>query len=384
MKKFRSLIALLLVCSLAIFALAGCTTKDDAAAPAAAEKTAAQEQAPSAELTPAAEESAAEASAESGSAITNALLKEAESSMLEALAPLPDKGNGEKIGAVAFSMTNPFWVTVQEGYEDAAAEYGVTVDVVAAPEEADEQGQADAMTALLAKDYDAFAVSCMTGYNLVEPVAQANELGIPVVAVGTTLDADAAADAGASVKAFVTSDFEKQGYLGAQYIMELLGGSGKVAVIEGQAGADNSELRKNGAIAGFEENGGEVVAVEAADWDRQKAYDIASNILQANPDLKGIMCANDEMALGVVEAMKAAGVKDQVKVAGIDFIDEAKASIENGELDGSVVMSPYLFGKAGLILALKAIQGQEITVDTCWTPFALVNADNVGDYEGWK
>jgi ABC-type sugar transport system substrate-binding protein len=126
------------------------------------------------------------------------------------------------------------------------------------------------------------------------------------------------------------------------------------------------------------------VAVEAADWDRQKAYDIATNILQANPDIAGIMCANDEMALGVVEALKAAGVKDKVKVVGIDFIEEAKTSIQNGELDGSVVMSPYLFGKAGLILALKAIQGQTITSDMFWTPFALVNASNVNQYDGWK
>lgn len=316
--------------------------------------------------------------------IVNELLKQAEDAMLEALAPLPEMGNGEKIGAVAFSMTNPFWVTVQTGYEDAAAEYGVTVDVVASPDEADEQGQADAMTALLSKEYDAFAVSAMTPYSLVNPAAEATKQGIPVVAVGTNLDSAAAADAGAEIAAFVTSDFEAQGKLGATYIMELLGGSGKVAVIEGQAGADNSEQRKRGAIAGFEENGGEIVAVEAANWDRQQAYDIATNILQANADLAGIMCANDEMALGVVEAMKAAGVKDQVKVVGIDFIEEAKTSIENGELDGSVVMSPYLFGKAGLILALKSVQGHTITDDMFWTPFALVNSGNVAEYDGWK
>lgn len=378
MKKSKKHLALVLVCILLAAALGGCTTESQPASQAPVQEPSEAQEAPGSA------EASAEESAEESFAITNALLKEAEADMLEALAPLPEKGSGEKIGAVAFSMTNPFWVTVQEGYEDAAAEYGISVDVVAAPEEADEQGQADAMNTLLAKDYDALAISCMTGFNLVEPVAKANEMGIPVVAVGTTLDPDAAADAGATVAAFVTSDFEAQGYLGAKYIMEQLGGTGKVAVIEGQAGSDNSEQRKNGAIAGFEENGGEVVAVEAADWDRQKAYDIATNILQANPDLKGIMCANDEMALGVVEAMKAADAKDQVKVVGIDFIGEAKASIENGELDGSVVMSPYLFGKAGLILALKAVQGQEITEDMFWTPFALVNADNVGEYDGWK
>ena len=365
MKKFTVLLVLILAMALCCFALTGCGNDNE---PVTDDQNNTEQQGDNNE----------------SSAITNELLKAAEQEMLEALAPLPEKGNGEKIGAIAFSMTNPFWVTVQEGYEDAAAEYGVSVEVVASPNEADDQGQADAMTALLAKDFNAFAVSAMTPYCLVNPCAQATAAGIPVVAVGTNLDADAAAEAGAEIVAFVTSDFEEQGYMGASYIMELIGGSGKVAVIQGQAGADNSEQRKNGAIRGFEENGGEIVAVEAANWDRQQAYDIATNILQANPDLQGIMCANDEMALGVVEAMKAAGVKDQVKVVGIDFIEEAKTSIQNGELDGSVVMSPYLFGKAGLILALKAVQGQTVTEDMFWTPYALVNAENVDQYDGWK
>jgi ABC-type sugar transport system substrate-binding protein len=157
-----------------------------------------------------------------GFVITNPLLKQAEDDMLAALSPLPQMGTGERIGAVAFSMTNPFWVTVQQGYEDAAAEYGVTVDVVASPNEADEQGQANAMMALLAKNYDAFAISSMTPYSLVNAVAEATRQGIPVVAVGTNLDPEAAADAGAVIAAFVTSDFEAQGKLGATYIMELL------------------------------------------------------------------------------------------------------------------------------------------------------------------
>jgi ABC-type sugar transport system substrate-binding protein len=318
------------------------------------------------------------------STIDNALLKDAEAKMLEALAPLPEMGKGEKIGAIAFSMTNPFWVTVEEGYKDAAKEYGVTVDVVAAPNEADEAGQLEAFNTLLAKDYNAFAISAMTPFNLVPGVAAANEKGLKVVAVGTNIDADAAKDAKAVVEAFVTSDFKEQGKMGAEYIMKKIGGPAKVAVIQGQAGADNSEQRKEGAIEGFKANGGEVVAVEAADWDAQKAYDIATNILKANPDLRGIMCANDDMALGVVEAMKAANKKDQVVVCGIDFIDNARQSIMAGELDGSVAMSPYLFGKAGLILALKATQGQKIDTDIFWTPIGLITADNVAEYDGWK
>lgn len=314
----------------------------------------------------------------------NELLMEAEARMLEALAPLPEMGNGEKIGAIAFSMTNPFWVTVEDGYHAAAEQYGVTVDVVASPNEADENGQAEAFDTMLAQDYQAFAISAMTPFNLVPSVARSNEKGIKVVAVGTNIDMDAARDANAAVEAFVTSDFREQGKMGAAYIMERIGGSGNVAVIEGQAGADNSTQRKEGAVEGFEENGGTVVAVEAADWDAQKAYDIATNLMQANPDLKGIMCANDEMALGVVEALKALNKKDQVVVVGIDFIDNARQSIMAGELDATVAMSPYLFGKAGLILALKAMQGHEISEEIFWTPIGLITADNVEQYNGWK
>ena len=133
------------------------------------------------------------------------------------------------------------------------------------------------------------------------------------MAVGTNIDAQAAKDANAVVEAFVTSDFKEQGKMGAEFIMKNRGSAswsskGRLAPITASS--------ENKAIEGFEANGGEIVAVEAADWDAQKAYDIATNILKANPDLRGIMCANDDMALGVVEAMKAANKKDQVVVWG--------------------------------------------------------------------
>lgn len=324
---------------------------------------------------------------EQGAQAENELLAKAEADMLAQMGQLPEKGQGEKIGAVAFSMTNDFWVTVSDGYKDAAEEYGCTVDVVAAENEADEQSQYDAMMNLLSKDYDALAISAMTGTNLVPAVAQANQQGLTVVAVGTTLDEAAAKDAGASVAAFVNCDFRGQGYDGATWIMEQLGDEAEgaeVAVIAGQAGAANAELRKEGAEAAFKEHGGNVVLSEYADWDRQKAYDITTNLIQSHPDLKGIMCGNDDMALAAVEALKAADMLDQVKVVGTDFIEEAKESIKNGELSGTVVMSPYLFGKAGLILALQAIQGIEITVDELDTPYGFVTIDNVDDYEGWR
>lgn len=314
----------------------------------------------------------------------NEAFKDAEQKLLDALAPLPTPGKEYKVAALEITLANPFWVTVKEGYESAAKEYGVQVDVMSAPKEDDVNSQLEALRTVLTKDYDAVAVSPITPFNVIPGIAEANQKNIPVVAVGTNMDEKAAKEAGAKVEAFITCNFKDQGKLGAKYIADKIE-FGKVAIIEGLPGAAQSEARKNGAKEGFESREGiEIVSVQAGNWDRKTAYDITLDILQANPDLKGVMCANDVMALGVVEALKSAGKKDQVVVVGIDFIEEAKDSIKNGELDGSVAMSPYLFGKGGLILALKVLEGHEINDDIYWTPLGLVTADNVDTFNGWK
>jgi len=310
--------------------------------------------------------------------------EEAEAKLLELLAPLPEPGGDYKVAALLITLANPFWITVKEGYEGAAKEFGVNVDVLSAPKEDDVNSQLEALQAVLAKNYDAVALSAITPFNLVPGVAEATRKGIPVIAVGTSIDEEAARDAGARVEAFITSDFAKQGEIGAQFIIDKIG-SGKVAIIEGLPGAAQGEARKEGARRAFESEGNvELVSVQPGNWDRKTAYDIAVALLQAHPDLKGIFCANDVMALGVVEALQAAGKKKDVVVVGVDFIDEARESIRLGELDGTVAMSPYLFGKGGLILALKVLQGHKLQGNIYWTPLGLVHGENLEAFDGWK
>ncbi|UNC90870.1 sugar ABC transporter substrate-binding protein [Candidatus Contubernalis alkaliaceticus] len=326
------------------------------------------------------EETVDETPAESG----NEAYLGAEAKLLEFLSPIPEVSSNYKIAALEITLANPFWVVMQEGYEAAAEEFGVEVDVMAAPKEDDVNSQLDTLMNILTKNYDAVAISAITPFNLIPGVAQATKMGIPVVAVGTSVDEEAAKEADARVEAFITSDFEEQGTMGAEFIIEKIG-SGEVAIIEGLPGAAQGEARKNGAKKTFEANSDiELVSVQPGNWDRKTAYDIASNLIQAHPELKGIFCANDVMALGVVEALKAAGKKDDVVVVGVDFIEEAKDSIVEGELDATVAMSPYLFGKGGLILALKVLEGHELNEEIYWTPLGLVSAENVHTFEGWK
>ncbi|MBU5255402.1 substrate-binding domain-containing protein [Tissierella praeacuta] len=316
--------------------------------------------------------------------VKNSAMEEAEQKLLEALTPLPDKDTGVKLAAIESTLANSFWITMQEGYEDAAKEYGVSIDVMATETETDINGQLDIMKVLLSKDYNAIAVSPLTEHNLIPGIVEANNKGTKVVAVGNGVNEKALEEAKGKIEAYITSDFKQQGKMGAEFIIDKTGGKGKVAVIEGIPGATQSEARKNGAIEAFEAAGMEVLPVQTANFDRQQAYDLTAALIDAYPDIVGIACGNDVMALGAVEALKAKNMKDKVVVAGVDFIEEAKDSIENGELDATVAMSPYLFGKAGVITALKAIQGHEFKESVVWTPIQLISKENVATMEGWK
>lgn len=316
--------------------------------------------------------------------VTNSAFEEANKTLEEALAPLPDKGTGVKIAAIESTLANSFWQTMQEGYEDAAKEWGVSVDVMATDTETDTQGQLEIMNTLLAKDYAAIAISPLTEQNLIPGIVSANQNKIPVILIGNGVNEEALKAAKGKIDAFITSDFKAQGELGAKYIIEKTGGKGKVAIIEGIPGATQSDARRDGALEAFEAAGMEVLPVQTANFDRQSAYDLMSALIEANSDIIGVTCGNDIMALGVVEALKDKGIKDDVIVVGVDFIEEAKASIVAGELDGTVAMSPYLLGKGGLISSLKAIQGHSFDETVIWTPLSLVTAENIDTMEGWK
>ena len=302
----------------------------------------------------------------------------------EDLAPLPEKDSGKKLAAIESTLTNSFWVTMQHGYEDAAKEYGVSIDIQATDSDTDTAGQLDILNNMLVKDYEAISVSPLTGDNLVSGIVQANEDGIKIVTTGNEVNEETLQQAGGKVDAKITVDFYKQGEMGAQYIIDKNGDGKKVAIIAGNEGGTQANARRDGAKDTFEKAGYNVVAIEQCDFDPQKAYDAASAVMEANPDVVGFACGNDDMALGVVRALEEKDLKNHVTVVGVDFTEEAKAAISDGSYDASVAMSPYLMGKQGVIIMLKALEGQDVSEVGDNTPMVLVNASNVEDMDDWK
>lgn len=300
------------------------------------------------------------------------------------LAPLPEKDTGTSLAAIESTLSNSFWVTMQEGYEDAAKEYGVTIDIQATDSDTDTNGQLEILNNMLMKDYQAIAVSPLTGDCLINGIRTANQDGVKIITTGNEVDEKALEEAGGYIDAKITCDFYGQGEMGAQYIIDKTGGKGKVAIIAGNEGGTQADARRDGAKDAFEEAGMEVVAIEQCDFDVQKAYDAAAAIVEANPDLVGITCGNDDMALGVVRALQEKELKDQITVVGVDFTEEAKEAIKEGTYDATVAMSPYLMGREGVIIMLKALEGQDVSEVGDSTPMALVDASNVAQMDDWK
>ena len=301
----------------------------------------------------------------------------------EDLAPLPEKDTGKKLAAIESTLSNSFWTVMQEGYEDTAKEYGVTIDVQATDSDTDTTGQLDILNNMLVKDYEAIAVSPLTEDCLISGIVAANQEDVKIITTGNQVNEDALEEAGGKLDAKITVDFYNQGVMGAQYIIDKTGGEGKVAVIAGNEGGTQADARRDGAKDTFEDAGMDVVAVEQCDFDAQKAYDATTAIIEANPDIVGIACGNDDMALGVVRALEEKDMKDKVTVVGVDFTEEAKAAIEEGTYDATVAMSPYLMGREGVIIMLKALEGQDVYEVGDSTPMVLVDSTNVDQMSDW-
>lgn len=311
------------------------------------------------------------------------LYAEFDAAMEEQIGPMPENYGDVKVGAVIISLTNAFWANMKDYYEAAAAEYGIDLDVQTGTTEGDTASQLDVLMTMADMDYDVIIVSPIDGTNLIPGIVKCNENGIKVINLGPGVDEEALADAGGYLDAKITVQFEEQGETVANDMIARLPDGGQVAILAGLAGAGQSEGRTAGAQAVLEAAEGiELVAVQNCDWDATLAYDATKDLLTEYPELKGIFCCNDTMALAAVEALASEGRND-VLVYGVDFTDDARAAIEAGTMTGSMSYSSERYTKAALQMAIMLNEGETFESNV-YLPLTLVTVDNVNDLEGWR
>ena len=317
------------------------------------------------------------------SATVQQLYAEFDAAMEEQIGPMPENFGDIKVGAVVISLTNPFWVNMKNFYEAAGEELGIDIDVQTGTTEGDTASQLDVLMTMADMDYDVVIVSPIDGTNLIPGIVKCNENGVKVINLGPGVDVAALEDAGGHLDATITVAFTEQGETVANDMISRLPDGGQVAIIAGLAGAGQSEGRTSGAKEVLEAAEGiELVAVQNCDWDATLAYDATKALITEYPDLKGIFCCNDTMALAAVEALAAEG-KEGVLVYGVDFTDDARAAIIEGTMTGSMSYSSQRYTKAALQMAVMLNEGETFD-SSVYLPLTLVNVDNVNDLEGWQ
>lgn len=379
----KKILALVLAAAM-LLALAGCGAAE---APAAAETTAEATEAPAeATETPVKATEAPAPTEEPAPAYSETVQKlydEFDAAMEEQLGAMPESFGDIKVGAVVISLTNAFWANMKDCYEEAGRELGIDIDVQTGTTEGDTASQLDVLMTMADMDYDVIIVSPIDGTNLIPGIVKCNENGVKVINLGPGVDVAALKDAGGHLDAKITVDFAEQGQRVANDMIERLPDGGQVAVLAGLAGAGQSEGRTKGFVETIGTNDAfELVATQNCDWDATLAYDATKALITEYPELKGIFCCNDVMALAAVEALAAEG-KEGVLVYGVDFTDDAREAIKAGTMTGSMSYSSARYTKAALQMAVMLNEGT-VFESYVYLPLTLVNVDNVNDLDGWK
>ncbi|QHC29575.1 ABC transporter permease/substrate-binding protein [Streptomyces sp. HF10] len=277
-----------------------------------------------------------------------------------------------KVGLSLSTLNNPFFVGVRSGAQAEAKKLGVDLTVTDAQNDASQQ--ANQLQNFTSSSLDAIIVNPVDSDAASNSVKAADKAKIPVIAVDRGVNK-------ATVDALVASDNIAGGEQAAKTIAEKLGGKGRIVILQGQAGTSAARERAQGFADGLKAYPGiKVVAQQPADFDRTKGLDVMSNLLQAHPDVQGVIAANDEMALGAIKALGSkAGTS--VPVVGFDGTPDGLNAVKAGTLYASVAQQPTQLGRIAVDNALKASRGKKVE-QTVKVPVKVVTKDNVAGFSG--
>ena len=275
-----------------------------------------------------------------------------------------------KVGLSMNTLNNSFFVAVKEGAEDAAKEEGLNLIVTDAQN--DPGKQLSDVENLIQQQVDILIIDPADSDAIAQAVKKANESSIPVF----TIDRESN---GGEVLTHIGFDAIKSGELAGNYIKEALNESGNVVEIQGILGTNVGQLRSEGfnnIIAS--ESGLKLVAKQSGNFDRGEAMKVMEDILQAQPNIDAVYAANDEMALGALAAIEAAGRLDEIVLIGCDAIDSSLSAIKEGKMEATIAEPPYFLGMEAIKVALQISNGENpeksIILDS-----NLVTSDNVND-----
>lgn len=232
---------------------------------------------------------------------------------------------GGTMAIITVDPSNPYWKAEVDTAQAEAQKLGYKTTVNAHMN--DQTKQSQFIDAAISAKVKAIILDPAGAKESIGAVQKATNAGIPVFLVNAEIDQQGIA------KSQIVSNNAQGATLGAQEWVKAMGGKGKYVELFGQPTDNNAKVRSDAYHAVIDQYPDlKLVQKETANWDRQQGKQKMELMLQAHPDITGVISGNDEMALGAIQALKDAGKLSQVKVLGFDGNNDAVAAVAAGEM----------------------------------------------------
>ena len=295
-----------------------------------------------------------------------------------------------KIGALTKSLANPYFLLMKQGYEYAQKKLGVDLVFSSTPTEKADQPSGQPF---VAPDLDQLNIlqtwldeGSLTGLvvtpfkptSLSGALTAASRKNLPIINIDELIPEEVAKANDIKIVSRIASNNVEVGKLDAQLVLKSVPKGSDVAVIEGDPVTTSSKDRVKGFTDAAKEGGLNIVASQPANWDRKKARELATKMLADYPNLKAIFVANDDMALGVVNAVQAASAIGKVLVVSVDATPDALEAVKQGLLGGTVAQYPDAMAYVAIETMIKKLNGETVP-EKIDAPIKLITKNNLSD-----
>lgn len=256
----------------------------------------------------------------------------------------------DAIALVISTLDNPFFVALKEGAEKQAK--ALDYDLVVLDSQNDPAKELANVEDISVRGVKILLINPTDSDAVGNAIAVANQKKLPVITL------DRAANKG-QVVSHIASDNTAGGEMAGNYIAEKLGKGAKIIQLEGIAGTSAARERGAGFAKAAQAHDFKILASQPADFDRSKGLNVMENLLTAQPEVQGVFAQNDEMALGALRAIQAAGKKDLVLV-GFDGTDDGVKAVKGGKMAATIAQQPEKIGEIGVQTADKVLKGEKV------------------------
>ncbi len=283
-----------------------------------------------------------------------------------------EKKDGYTIGCTVYYMTE-FITLMVEGMEEKAKELGCNLVMLDAQNDA--QNQITQVENLIAQKVDIIVVAAVDSDAIVPAIEMCENAGIPLVGVNMLINTD-------QPYHYVGPDDVLAGELEMQHAIDEIGGKGNVVILEGPIGQSAQIQRLEGNMNVLKKYEGkvELLAQQTANWSREEALSLVENWIETfGGKINAVVAQNDEMALGAIQALEAAGVKDKVVVTAVDAIKDGCNAVKEGKLLGTVYQDAALEGQEAVQKAYDVLEGKVTEKKLDYIDMPWITTENVDD-----